>query len=307
MTITPVFALFQTDTHVTIEIRVPHIRVSRESLQIELSDDDAVLHFASLPIYTLRLNFTLHQFQPYDHEYDHDGDDNDGGFGMIHDLDDANILCNDSTVQADSRQNNTPNPSHLSKVSFHPLLQDGTVRIELAKRIAGVHWPDLDLIGKFLVSPSTVRDRNGASQVARPATTSHWLHQVLSDDNEANENAGGRDDEGSGDDVSQQLQPSSSITAPVLDEVERGLYGFGHMFWGVFSDFNRDGLAKEMLEGPWIRDIQWGPLTCATLQLLQNRLDFCRRRSVDCNLAGGCRGSCGRRRALLHVRIGDEL
>jgi SHQ1 protein len=254
MPITPVFALFQTDTHVTIEIRVPHIRVSRESLQVELSDDNSVLHFASLPIYTLRLDFTPYQFQPYDHEYDHDGDDDDS---VIHDLDDENSLCNDSSRQADSRNNNAPHPSQ-SGLTFHPLLQNGTVRIELAKAVAGVHWPDLDLIGKFLVSPRssslTVRDRSGASQVARPAT-SHWLHEVVPDDSEANENAGECkcDDEASGDDVSQQWQPSSTIgeTASAMDETERGLYGFGRMFWGVFSDFNRDGLAKEMLEGPW--------------------------------------------------------
>jgi SHQ1 protein len=259
MPITPLFALFQTDTHVTVEIRVPHIRVSRESLQVELSDDNSVLHFASLPIYTLRLDFAPYQFQPY--EYHHGGEDNDDDDGRIHDLQDDNDLCND--IDSQRNDGGAPNSSQLSRVTFHPLLQDGTVRIELAKRVAGVHWPDLDLIGKFLVSPSSflaIRDRSSSLHSTRPAT-SHWLHQVLSDDNDANDNADDRGEEDCcGDDVSQQWQPSSSVKVPVLDEAERGLYGFGRMFWGVFSDFNRDGLAKEMLEGPWTNEEDSGHL-----------------------------------------------
>jgi hypothetical protein len=259
MPITPVFALFQTDTHVTVEILVPHIRVSRESLQVELSDDNSVLHFASLPIYALRLDFAPYQFQPY--EYHHGCEDNDDDDGRIHDLQDDNDLRND--IDSQRNDGGAPNSSQLSRVTFHPLLQDGTVHIELAKRVAGVHWPDLDLIGKFLVSPSsslTIRDRSSSLHSTRPAT-SHWLHQVLSDDNDANDNADDRGGEDCcGDDVSQQWQPSSSVKVPVLDEAERGLYGFGRMFWGVFSDFNRDGLAKEMLEGPWTNEEDSGHL-----------------------------------------------
>eukprot|EP00977_Amphora_coffeiformis_P014019 scaffold3823_cov195-Amphora_coffeaeformis.AAC.29 len=61
MTITPRFTLHQTDTHVTLNIRVPHVRVSAESIETVLTDDDRVLHFSSPP-YLLVLQFAPYQF-----------------------------------------------------------------------------------------------------------------------------------------------------------------------------------------------------------------------------------------------------
>jgi protein SHQ1 len=60
MPITPQFNITQTDTHVNLEIRVPHVRVTSESVQVAITDD-SVLHFASPP-YLLLLEFAPHQF-----------------------------------------------------------------------------------------------------------------------------------------------------------------------------------------------------------------------------------------------------
>ena len=54
MPITPRFVLSQTSTHVLVTIRVPHVRVSTESVQVVLQD--ATMHFASPP-YLLVLTF----------------------------------------------------------------------------------------------------------------------------------------------------------------------------------------------------------------------------------------------------------
>ena len=61
MTITPRFHLTQTDTAVELSIRVPHVRVTVESIQVVVVDDDAVLHFSSPP-YLLILRFAPHRF-----------------------------------------------------------------------------------------------------------------------------------------------------------------------------------------------------------------------------------------------------
>ncbi|CAB9523340.1 Protein SHQ1 homolog [Seminavis robusta] len=61
MPITPHFEISQTDDHVMIDILVPHVRVSHESLQVVLSDENKCLHFASPP-YLLLLTFQ-HAFQ----------------------------------------------------------------------------------------------------------------------------------------------------------------------------------------------------------------------------------------------------
>ena len=60
MPITPQFQLSQTLTHVELSIRVPHVRVTTESIQVVV-DDDQTVHFSSSP-YLLRLQFAPHQF-----------------------------------------------------------------------------------------------------------------------------------------------------------------------------------------------------------------------------------------------------
>lgn len=67
MPIAPNFTINQTDTHVLFEISVPHIRVT--DVQVVLTDDNSVLHFASVPaIYLLVLNFSPHCFQEEEDE-----------------------------------------------------------------------------------------------------------------------------------------------------------------------------------------------------------------------------------------------
>lgn len=60
MPIKPQFAITQTDTHINLEIRVPHVRVTSESVQVAITDD-SVLHFASPP-YLLVLEFAPQEF-----------------------------------------------------------------------------------------------------------------------------------------------------------------------------------------------------------------------------------------------------
>lgn len=55
MPITPKFSLSQTDSHVVVDIQVPHVRVSVESVQVVV-EDGHVLHFFSHP-YLLLLRF----------------------------------------------------------------------------------------------------------------------------------------------------------------------------------------------------------------------------------------------------------
>ena len=52
MPITPHFSLTQTDTHIELNIRVPHVRVTAESIQVVV-DDDQVVHFSAPPCYLL--------------------------------------------------------------------------------------------------------------------------------------------------------------------------------------------------------------------------------------------------------------
>ena len=60
MPITPKFSLTQTDSHVHLEISVPHVRVTPDSVQVVVTED-SILHFASAP-YLLVLEFSPCRF-----------------------------------------------------------------------------------------------------------------------------------------------------------------------------------------------------------------------------------------------------
>lgn len=65
MPITPRFTLSQTGTHVVVDIDVPHVRVSVESVQVVVEQATSILHFASPP-YLLLLNFQDEDGEKFD-------------------------------------------------------------------------------------------------------------------------------------------------------------------------------------------------------------------------------------------------
>lgn len=279
MPITPSFEIHQTSSHVILEIRVPHIRVRRDSLQVELSDADSVLHFASPPIYLLRLDFSPHQFRCLDQHTitsDDDGnDDDDDEMGVEYKMTAApsgslmasaealshgnHSLCsanNDSSNQNNSKiteEEDIVFPTEgSSSLTFLPLIRNGTVRLVLAKLVAGVDWPDLDLMGRLVGSrggEATVRGRKQQQSSNHPGSSSQWLQSIVvnpMDDSDI-QNEDDSNKAGVSDCDGVQAIERSSLS-------QTGLYGFARIFRGVFSDLNRDGLVREMLEGPWIND-----------------------------------------------------
>lgn len=152
MPIVPRFTITQTDSHVLLEIRVPHVRVTADSIQVALSsstitqpleridginddhdqDDPATsfhtntLHFSSTP-YLLILNFAPNRFDEF-----------------------AAEAC----------------------ATYEPTIKNGVVRLSLKKENVGVFWEDLDLIGR-MVQP------NGANEVTSRSKNSNWLKEVV--------------------------------------------------------------------------------------------------------------------------------
>lgn len=196
MPINPSFTLAQTDTHVILDVAVPHVRV-REP-EVVLTDNDTVLHFASPPVYLLVLNFAPHQFK----------NDQDENYGTASCTEAESSSCTTAAITA----------------TFLPAINNGTIRIELEKLQAGMHWENLDFLGRLQLKQKT-----------GPATTLRWLKEVTVAEDSAVEVVGHEDDNGTG----------------AQHEETGGLYGFARIFKGVFTDLARDGLAKEMLEMPW--------------------------------------------------------
>ena len=146
MPITPQFTIHQTDSHVVIDVAVPHIRVTNvevvvveqtSSVERTTTSGGSVVHVAAPPIYLLVLNFAPYRLRAHD-------DDDD-----------------DCTRQDEERA-----------ATVEPV--QGIVRLELEKLQHGQHWDNLDLIGRLVMQSSSDNDR-----AAR--TTSRWLREVVVD------------------------------------------------------------------------------------------------------------------------------
>ena len=205
MPITPRFSLSQSGTHVHVDIRVPHVRVSTDSIQVALSSSSGdfkppilgigeqerenendclittTLHFSSPP-YILVLNFNPYEF----HEM-------------------ATESC----------------------ASYEPTIENGTVRLSLRKKEAGLLWENLDLVGR-MAQPKTISRQSAHTG---QSLTSNWLKEVSTRNNPSDE--------------------ESSAGKNVSSLPTSGSYGFMRMFNGIFADLNKDGLAREMLELQW--------------------------------------------------------
>ena len=113
MTIAPSFQLRQTDTHILLEISVPHIRVAVKEIELTLTNDGSELHWYAPPIYLLRLNFAPYQFRSMEEEEE------------------------EETCHA----------------SYLPHIENGVIRIQLEKLVPQQHWENLDLLGQWKPPP----------------------------------------------------------------------------------------------------------------------------------------------------------
>ena len=211
MPITPHFDISQTDTYLQLEIRVPHVRVSADSIELSLvhhdqddTDDDVVggvtvLHFAANPIYLLVLHFP------------------------------SRLVFSETTLPA---ENSNLSLFHETApeacANYHPTIHNGTVSVQLRKAShCAFPWPNLDLIGNYY---------QRRYQTTTTTTTSKWL---LEERTETTQN----------DHL--PSSPVDTTNNSLLDNRLGTGYGFYRMFQGIFADLCRDGLAKEMLEQPW--------------------------------------------------------
>jgi protein SHQ1 len=119
MPITPRFEISQSEADIVIVITVPHIRVSANSLEVVI-EDDQILHFYAAP-YLLKLVF---------------------GEGRVKGLDDyeGDAACRFAT-NADE-ECSTYDPGRGG--------QDATLTLRLAKAVSGVEWPQLDMTARLL-------------------------------------------------------------------------------------------------------------------------------------------------------------
>ena len=222
MPITPRFHLSQTDSHITIDIHVPHVRVNAQSVEVLV--EDTKVHFSSPP-YLLVLNFPF----PF-----HDDCNND---------DDTNTTGSTSTAKYD------------------PIREGGMITMVLEKKESPHIWPDLDLMGNLMMpsmkacasssSSSTQRQQRRRRAGPLQATiVSEQRSLSLEEDENENENENNEEFTSSSSrrDTTTTTTTTATATIDLLMNIGRPQYGFANMYVGVYTDLVRDGMAMEMLQ-----------------------------------------------------------
>jgi len=215
MPITPHFELSQTDDHVIIRIRVPHVRVSFESVQVVLTDENRCLHFASQP-YLLVLTFS-NAFE-----------------------ENADEAC----AQYDPFQDHGRIVLRLAKASPGLWWDDLDMVGALVKPRAARQ------LQEFVTDACTA----GASTSSKTSSIqkSNWIKQVLNEttDFDGDGDNDGHENKEQNDGIDSRGSATDGENNRMLPLHQQQGYGFCHMFQNVFADLARDGLAREMLEIP---------------------------------------------------------
>ncbi|KAL3822902.1 hypothetical protein ACHAXA_010685 [Cyclostephanos tholiformis] len=269
MPIIPRYNLTQTSTHLTIEVSIPHVRVSISTLDLVIVDGTE-LHLYAPPTYLLKLNLPdrvvgedaveeslssslCHSFVDKSNDdgvvrlvvetggdtncivVDDDDDDDeeeDGG---------CTAGCTKSTSGTSTR---LWTKDDLPVLQYNPEKNHGTLVLILRKEEEG-YWEDLDLLGRLQQptthrrpqqQPATTATERDVPSTTWTATNSPLVKVISEHDNEEVED----DDK----------KTSNEVMADLLYINKRATYGLFRQFSNVFRDYAREGLIHDMLECP---------------------------------------------------------
>jgi protein SHQ1 len=229
MPITPRFGLTQDETRLWVVVHVPHVKVSRESVEVVI-EEERRMHFYASP-YLLVLTFP--------HAIYDDEEEGPSKTGVDEE---------DETVSA---------------ATWDPI--QGTIRLTLIKKIPQL-WPDLDLLANLLqTSRKGASQRKGGGVVQEIISNYHHddhaedapasVGVVESQVSEVHEVASSADEleheaflslmrSRYGDDA------GNGTCAPTVDHTDFSRYGFANMFHHVFTDLVREGVVMVELSNP---------------------------------------------------------
>ena len=217
MPITPRFSLSQTLTEIILEVSVPNIRVSSSQGSVEaVLEDERIFHFYSSP-YLLKLAFPeplkITKI-PSSHQ-------------QLLEQPKINSLEQEEEVVVDEELS--------EKAIYDP--SSCTLTFRLLKG-EPKEWPQLEMMARLL-QPKEIPSR--------------WLKEIVHQDNVHLEL-----EDDNNDSVEDRRETQESILHETSTEIKNSKstssgssndgYGFANMFTNIFTDFCREGLAREMLQ-----------------------------------------------------------
>ncbi|KAL7465459.1 hypothetical protein ACHAXS_005774 [Conticribra weissflogii] len=285
MPITPRYHLSQSNTHLEIEVNIPHVRVSTSSLELVIVDGTD-LHFYAPPTYLLKLilpggvldeeavensltggtvgiGFSENQTEKsHDdgssgrpggnailiQEIGNDGNSTDNNKSETRVPYDAAVMTESSECMNSTTSNSVKKlwtKADLPKMQYDPERNHGTLIIKLRKEQDGF-WPDLDLLGR-LQQPFVKKTQQQSKPFNTLARDSKPLVQVIDQTGDEYVGEGDRYDRTDYDDAA-LATPMEELLSVNLQHTPT--YGLFRNFSNVFRDYAREGLAHEMLECP---------------------------------------------------------
>ena len=174
MPIIPRYNLSQTSTHVSIEVSIPHVRVSTSTLDLVIVDGTEI-HLYAPPTYLLKLTLPNRVISEDDVDDSlaraatiptNNGlvsvveeEDSTAGDTNYTEDDKVNISCaqTQSTTEITeeaSKQHYIWTKEDLPKLQYNPEKNHGTLTVIIRKEEEGI-WEDLDLLGRLQQQPKT--------------------------------------------------------------------------------------------------------------------------------------------------------
>lgn len=134
-----------------------------------------------------------------------------------------------------SQQQQQPPEQPSRKAVFEPNIRNGRIRVRLRKQTLG-WWDNLEWIGRLQLRSKKV----GSSSTPR------WLQAVVQV-----ENGNHQEESGEANDYCSRYMEDDENNNQKKEFQGDGAYGFNRMFYGIFKDLIREGMANEMVEDPW--------------------------------------------------------
>ena len=268
MPIIPRYTLSQTSTHITIEVSIPHVRVSTRTLDLVIVNGTEI-HLYAPPTYLLVLNL------PSKVVSDDAVEESLANSLLVTPpsscVEVTAAKCT-ATEKEDEDEEDTHHPptSHtttariwtrdnLPIMRYDPMKNHGTLYLILQKE-EECYWTDLDLLGRLQQQPKPKQQQSKKKcddDTMTMPSCNPLVTVISSSSQQAKEEEEYENGNGWKNSIEEEEDaPASSSSSDVMTELlsinqkQQPTYGLFQQFSNVFRDYAREGLVHDMLECP---------------------------------------------------------
>lgn len=249
MPLIPRYTLSQTSTHITIEVSIPHVRVSTKTIDLVIVNGTEV-HLYAPPTYLLLLNLP-------NKVVSEDAVEESLASSVTTACVAVTAAKSSTTIKKEQEEDEDthsapPPPCHTARVwtrdnlpvmRYDPEKNHGTLYLILQKE-EECYWTDLDLHGRLQQQQQQQQQSKKKRHDTMTIASCNPLVTVIRSQQKA---------EGEESSIEEEDAPASSDVMTELlsiNQKRQPTYGLFQQFSCVFRDYAREGLVHDMLECP---------------------------------------------------------